>query len=115
MQPLDVVNAYFEQVYTRRDADAVRIFVADPCLRHEHGELVTKTLDANVARVAALLDQAPDLRFDTPALFGDGEYVTAVFNLRTGGRTLSGIEVFRVQGGRITETWNSAVQPAAWG
>jgi predicted SnoaL-like aldol condensation-catalyzing enzyme len=30
-------------------------------------------------------------------------------------RVVSGIEVFRIVDGLITETWNSSVQPGAWG
>lgn len=30
-------------------------------------------------------------------------------------QTLSGIEIFRVVDGKITETWNSSIQAGAWG
>ena len=115
MRPIDLVNQYFDAVYLQRNPDAAADFLADPCLRHEHGHLGEMSLRDNIARIGGFLDQAPDLVFDTPLITGNDEYVTVCFGLSFGGRTISGVEVFRVVDDRITETWNSTPQPGSWG
>lgn len=115
MPAIDLVNRYFDAVYLRRDPEAARGFLADPCLRHEQGHLDVMSLQDNVARIAGFLDLAPDLVFDTPLITGNDDHVTVCFGLTFGGATHSGIEVFRVVDGRITETWNSTPQLSSWG
>lgn len=115
MDPLTVVEQYFSEVYERRDSAAAGRFIADPCLRHEHGELIEMSLADNVARIDAFLDRASDLTYDNPVMAGSADFATVCFNLHFGGGTLSGIEVFRVIDDRIVETWNSTVQPNRWG
>lgn len=115
MRPTDLVNQYFDAVYLQRNPVAADGFLADPCLRHEHGRLDQMSVQDNIARIAAFLDQAPDLVFDTPLITGNDDYATVCFSLSFGSRTISGIEVFRVADGRITETWNSSPQLGSWG
>ncbi len=115
MEPVDVVQAYFDEVYAGRDPSAAERFIADPCLRHEHGQLIEMTLAQNIERIAHFLDTAPDLAYASPVLTGNGEYVTSCFDLMFDGAAISGIEVFRVVDARITETWNSTTQKGRWG
>lgn len=110
-----MVQAYFDEVYGERKVAAARRFLADPCLRHEHGELVEMSLEQNLDRIGHFLEQAPDLTFDSPILTGNAEFVTSCFNLMFGGRAISGIEVFRIVDGKIAETWNSTTQSGRWG
>ncbi len=116
MDLADFLQRYTDDVYHARDAEAARRYIADPCLRHEHGELVTLGLDANLDRIGDFLARFPDARFENRVLVeGADGLVTTCYDIHMGGQVVSGIEVFRVVDGRITETWNSAPAPGAWG
>lgn len=116
MDLAEFFQRYTDVVYTARDAEAARQFIADPCLRHESGELITMALDDNVARIAGYFDRFPTLHFTNRLLAHDGEYVTTCYDMDMGdGQVVSGMEVLRVVDGRITETWNSHPAAGAWG
>jgi len=119
MELAEFIQQYTEDVYGKRDPEAATRYIADPCLRHEHGQLVTMPLADNIARIRGFLDQAAELTFDTPILLSDGEYLASCYNATIGSgesaRTVSAVEVFRVVDGKITETWNTPPQPGAWG
>lgn len=117
MDVVDFINRYTDEVYLARDPSAAARFIADPCLRHEQGELIVMSLADNQARIAAFLAQVGDGAFSVDArlVVADGEHVASCYELAFGGHVLSGIEVFRIVDGLITETWNSAAKPGAWG
>ena len=95
--------------------------VADPCLRHQPGSAEKCTVVDNVERVRAGRKQFPGVTFENVVLTVDGEYVTSVFTMQwidadadDGRRETAGIEVFRVVGGLITETWTAELAPGPW-
>ena len=112
-------QAYADEVYHARDPEAAARFIADPCVRHEHGHRVVMSLDENKARIAGLLAQASNLRFENAAALAEGDlYASAYqFSFLSDGKesTVSGIEIFRVRDGKIVETWNSASGEGPWG
>jgi len=113
------IAEYTEDVYHQKDPEAAARFIADPCIRHEHGQRVVLTLAENKARIAAFLTKSsnPRVRFVTAAAEGE-LYASAyefTFEEEAGPTTLSGIEIFRIQDGKITETWNSAAGQGPWG
>lgn len=111
-----LLDRYFDEVYVQRDPEAAPQFIADPCLRHEHGELVVMTLDDNVRRIAEFQARFPSFGFSERVRAVADDIVTTVFDMDLGdGMTLSGVEVFKVVDGRIAETWNSRPAPGAWG
>ena len=55
----DFLNRYTDDVYHARRAEAARRFIADPCLRHESGELLSLSLEDNVKRISSFLAQYP--------------------------------------------------------
>lgn len=119
MNLTDFLQRYTDEVYIARNPEAAREYIADPCLRHEHGHLVTMSIDENIARVRDFLTRATTLRFDNVVVVQDNSHVASAYNITFGNgealQTVSGIEIFRVENGKITETWNSAIQPGAWG
>lgn len=119
MSLTDFLQRYTDDVYMARNPEAARDYIADPCLRHEHGHLVTMSIEENVARVRDFLARASTMQFDNVVLVDDGAHVASAYNITFGNgddvQTVSGIEVFRVVNGKITETWNSSIQPDAWG
>lgn len=119
MDLTDFLQRYTDDVYIARNPEAARNFIADPCLRHEHGHLVTMSIDDNVARIGDFLARATTMNFDNMVVVKDETHVASAYNISFGNgddvQTVSGIEIFRVVNGKITETWNSAIQPGAWG
>jgi hypothetical protein len=116
---VDFLQRYTEDVYLARDPEAAARYIADPCLRHEHGHLVTMPLADNIERIRGFLASSPHLAFDNRVVVTDDQHVVSCFDITIGdgteARVVSGIEVFRIVDGLITETWNSSVQPGAWG
>lgn len=119
MDLTDFLQRYTDDVYIARNPEAARNFIADPCLRHEHGHLVAMSIDDNVARIGDFLARATRMNFDNVVVVKDDTHVASAYNISFGNgdnvQTVSGIEIFRVVNGKITETWNSAIQPGAWG
>ena len=119
MSLTDFLQRYTDDVYMARNPEAARSYIADPCLRHEHGQLVTMSIEENVARVRDFLARATTMQFDNVVLVDDGTHVASAYNITFGNgdavQTVSGVEIFRVVNGKITETWNSSIQPGAWG
>jgi hypothetical protein len=48
---IEFIHRYNDDVYTAGDAQAAARYLADPCLRHEPGALVTMSLADNIARI----------------------------------------------------------------
>jgi predicted SnoaL-like aldol condensation-catalyzing enzyme len=112
----EFVDRYLTEVYVARDAEAARRFIADPCLRHEHGELVVLSLDDNIARITGFLQEFPEIVFTNRLVVADADHVVAVADFDLGnGQVLSAVEAFKVENGKITETWNTKPAPGAWG
>ena len=113
------IQEYTDAVYHNRDPEALARFVADPCIRHEHGRREVMTLEQNKARVAGFLAQAANVKFAVAAELAEGEFYASAyqfsFSQGDSENTLSGIEIFRVRDGKITETWNAAAGEGAWG
>jgi predicted SnoaL-like aldol condensation-catalyzing enzyme len=113
------LDRYTDEVYIARDPEAARRFIADPCLRHEHGELVTMPLTDNIKRIRSFLEHNPDIAFANRVVVSDAECVVSCFDITIGvgptANTVSGIEVFKIANGKIIETWNSTIQSGAWG
>lgn len=113
------IQAYTDAVYHAGDPEAAGRFIADPCIRHEHGHQVVMSLADNKARIAGFLAQAQNVRFEFAAALAEGElYASAYqFSFAAEGEesTMSAIEIFRVRDGKIVETWNSAAGAGPWG
>lgn len=110
------LDDYISEIYMARDAEAARRFIADPCLRHEHGELVTMSMEQNIARINAFLDKYAGVTFSNRCVVANDDHVVTCFDATLeNGRVISGIEVFKVIDGKVTETWNSLPGSGAWG
>ncbi len=112
----EFLQAYTEAVYDARDPEAAGRFIADPCLRHEAGSLITMSLDDNKARIAGFLTRFPNARFRNKVTVSEGQFVSSCYEADLGDeQVISGIEVFRIVDAKITETWNAHPVPGAWG
>jgi predicted SnoaL-like aldol condensation-catalyzing enzyme len=113
------IQQYTDAVYHAGNPEAAARFIADPCIRHEHGHRVVMSLAENKARIAGFLATARNPRFEYIAELAQGDlYASAYqFTFEADGNetTMSGIEIFKVVNGKITETWNSAAGQGPWG
>ena len=113
------IQEYTDAVYHGRDADAAARYIADPCIRHEHGHRVVMSLAENRERIAGFLAQATNVRFENAAALAEGDlYASAYqFSFIADGQEYarSGIEIFKIRDGKIVETWNSAAGEGLWG
>jgi predicted SnoaL-like aldol condensation-catalyzing enzyme len=113
------IQEYTDTVYHRRDPEAAARFIADPCVRHEHGHEVVMSLAENKARVAGFLAQAQNVRFENAIALAEGDLYASAYQFSFVAdrkeSTRSGIEIFRIRDGKIVETWNSAAGEGVWG
>ena len=114
------IQDYTEQVYHAQDSEAAGRFIADPCIRHEHRHRVVMTIAENKKRIAGFLAQCSNPRFTYVAEVAEGSLYSAAYqceftNAKGERQTFSGIEIFKIEGGKITETWNPAAGQGPWG
>ncbi len=111
-----VVRRYLDEIYHRGDTAVVREICADPLVRHDPGRRTELTHEAQIARIDADLPQWQPF-FTAEVLAGDDEHAVLVWTAegRTADRRLTGIEVFRVDEGRITDVWNAPYTTEPWG
>jgi predicted SnoaL-like aldol condensation-catalyzing enzyme len=116
--PVSVVLAWMNDVWNDGHVDRIPDLVSDPCTRHDPGAVHQITLTENMQRVVDGRAGYPGVQFSSDVTTVDGELVTSCYSLRWSGpegvQTMSGIEVFRVVNGRITETWNVPPAPGGW-
>ena len=117
--PLEVVNTYLDVLYNQRRLDLIPDLIADATWRHKPGEVKQLTLAESIERRTQLLALCPVLRFETSVRVVEGPMVTVAWNgwsTQTTGKsyTMSGIEIFRVQDGKIVEIWNSREAAGLW-
>ncbi len=113
--PVSVVGRYVEEIYHQGQVELVREICADPVVRHDPGKRSELTHEDQIARINADLPQWQP-HFTAEVLAGDNEYAVLVWTARgrTAERLLSGIEVFRVVAGRITDVWNAPYASDPW-
>ena len=109
----DLIDRYTE-AYHQRDETTFRSMVADGCLRHDPGSTVAVPIEDNVARFRAFHAQFPGARFTNARTWEHGDAITVCYTIEAGDTVLSGIEVFRFDGGRIVEVWNTPPGKGAW-
>lgn len=116
-----VIVRWTEDVWNNGNLQQVGELVSDRCIRHDSGKPARRiTVAENVERIASFRKQVPDLHFTNDDLVAEGDRVVARFSM-TGTDpekrepfAFSGIEIFRVQAGRIVETWSSETAPGPW-
>ena len=113
--PVEVVRRYLDEIYHQGRVEVVREICGDPLVRHDPGSTTSLSHQQQIDRIAADLP-AWQPWFTHEVLAGDAEHAVLVWNAtgRTAERTLSGIEVFRVADGRITDVWNAPYATEHW-
>jgi hypothetical protein len=109
--PAALVRDFFGAL-GRAEAAGLGAIIGDGVMRYRPGEAVAVTVADLLAD--PLAGGEPTITFD--ALFAEGDLACAIWNLAPAdGPVLSGIDVFRVAGGRIVEWWAPPRTVGAWG
>jgi steroid delta-isomerase-like uncharacterized protein len=116
----DIVDAFIQELFTKGDPHAVDRYVHPDCVVHDPPVPDAPSGAESLRRAAAMFRQAlPDWHSDVLQLVAEGDTVVERFRAsgtHTGGplmgvpptgRTLvlDGINVFRIEDGRIVERW----------
>ncbi|MGE0599631.1 MAG: nuclear transport factor 2 family protein [Dehalococcoidia bacterium] len=113
------LQEYTDAVYHAADPEAAGRFIADPCVRHEHGHQLVMSLAENKARIAGFLARATNPRFTNSIVLEQGDLLASAYEFSFGPDdnrvTMSGIEIFKIRDGKIAETWNPAAGEGPWG
>ena len=119
--PSAIVDRYTEELYHRRNLDAVDELVAEPMIRHEPGgqRVVLTRADAKM-RAASFHQQFQSMRFTTRVAVEDGNRVASAYeadlvDLDGEVHTICGVEIFVIEQGRIVEVWNPPAGDGSWG
>ena len=110
----EVVNLYVHTLWDDFRPELVLDLCANPMIRHYCGERVELTHEEQISRIESVAEAR--YQFEDVVLHDDGTFVTHIWNA-TGdeGRTKwSGIEVFKVENGLITEVWNGPYGEEPW-
>jgi ketosteroid isomerase-like protein len=105
LQPLALVEA-FDAAWAEHDLDAAVMFLSDSCVFDATGPAPdgTRHIGPATIRLAwqAIFDDASS-KFETEEIFSAGDRVVARWLYSWPGGHVRGIDVFKVEEGRITE------------
>ena len=118
--PVEVFRRYRDEIWARGLVERLPEIVADPYRRHYPGKVETVTNDELAERVRYYRRGLRDVRFTSVLEVCEGPYLTTVWE--TNGYTqkddrylcTSGIEVFKVAAGLITDVWNGHADDGRW-
>jgi SnoaL-like polyketide cyclase len=119
--PRSVLRRYQVEIWNQGEVEKLAEIVANPYRRHYPGKIEILTNAQLAERVRFYRRGLTDVVFHSILEVADGPYVTTAWETlgttRKGQRLCtSGIEIFKVEGGLITDVWNGHAQDGqfAW-
>lgn len=114
-----LVDAFIQELFTKGDLSAVDRYLAPDFVDHDPSVPDSPPGPESMRQAGAVIRQAmPDWRSDLELLVAEGDYVVEQFTARGTHRgelmgvpatgktmTLPGINIFRIQDGKIVERW----------
>lgn len=112
MTPLEVVKMYNEVCWNQNKPDLAADILADKVVRNYVGKQEILTREESVERIREGVKRLPGLSFNFHHFIDAGDKVTIIWDadskdLDGNDFTCAGIEVFRVEDGKICEVWNA--------
>lgn len=119
LAPRAVLRRYQQEVWNEGRTACIPEIVSDPYQRHYPGKIEIVTNEQLAERVRFYRRGLSEVVFHSVLEVAEGEYVTTAWETlgttRKGQRLCtSGIEIFRVVAGRITDVWNGHAQDGQW-
>jgi steroid delta-isomerase-like uncharacterized protein len=116
----ELVRRFYEEVWRKGNVDVADDVFARDYVRHDLRATEAEPGPEGQKQIASAFRSAfPDLTFDVEIVIAEGEYVAARWtasgthtgrwgNIDATGRvvTLSGVNIFRFESGRVAEIWN---------
>ena len=117
--PIAVLRRYQLEVWNAGDFAALPDIVADPYRRHYPGKVETLTNAELELRIRYYRRGLHDISFHSIVEFAAGPFVTSAWETNgyaRDGRHLctAGIEIFKIEQGRITDVWNGHSGDGQW-
>lgn len=109
--PLRIVQMYNDDVWAKHQRHLIAELLANPLRRHHPGGTQIFTHEDMLRRYDDYFTRFRAMRAVARNYVCEGAYVTLLWDIdmeaHDGGvTTISGIEIFKVEGGRITDVWN---------
>lgn len=115
--PKELIDIYWFEVWNQGKAELIREICGDPMTRYvTTGPVEMLSHDQQVERIAKNVATLRP-RFTHEVLIADDVHVCSVWNMFSDSDRLprmSGIEVFRAEGGRLVECWNPPYGYQLW-
>lgn len=117
--PLTVFHRYQQEIWNNGEYAKLAEIVADPYRRHYPGKIEIVTNAQLLERIRFYSRGLREIVFHSVLETVGGPYVTSVWETlgttRKGQRLCtSGIEVFKIEQGLITDVWNGHAQDGQW-
>ena len=113
-----LLERYWEEASNQGNYELVRELCADPIIRHDVDGGVTKlSHDEQIARVKMGVEDF-GVHIDRIITHADDTYVTSIWETKSAkdeNMNLCGIEVFKVENGRLAHFWNAPYGKGKWG
>jgi hypothetical protein len=106
-----VLRRWYDEMWSKKNTDLIPELAGPEYVRHEPGGTRTVTAEEyreQTAQVAADWS-ITDLRY---SLVAEGDKVVAVGSWKINGEPMDWVQAFRVEGGKLVETWLSGVGKA---
>ena len=111
-----VLERYWDEVNNQGKLELIRELCADPIVRHDPGKRTELTHDEQIARVKFGLDEM-GVHITRVVTHASEDMVTSVWNMtstRNPDMKLCGIEVFKLEDGRLAHCWNTPYAEGEW-
>ncbi len=117
--PTEVLRRYQSEIWNEHDYDKIGEIVANPYRRHYPGKIETLTNEQLLERVRYYCRGLSKMSFHSVLEVAEGPFVTTCWETvgytKKGQRLCtSGIEIFKVEQGLITDVWNGHAQDGLW-
>ena len=112
-----LLERYWEEASNQGQYELIRELCADPITRHDPGKPPTQlSHDEQIARVKFGAEQM-GVVIERVIVHADETMVTSVWNMvmtKAEDKKMCGIEVFRVEDGRLAHCWNAPYGEGHW-
>ncbi|MCH2172935.1 nuclear transport factor 2 family protein [Myxococcota bacterium] len=111
-----VLERYWDEVNNQGKLELIRELCADPITRHDPGKVTTLSHDEQIARVKFGIEEM-GIVIDRVITHASDTMVTSVWNMtatRKNDLAMCGIEVFKLENGRLAHCWNTPYAEGHW-
>ena len=112
-----LLERYWDEASNQGNVELIRELCADPIIRHDPEKVTELSHQEQIDRVLFGIEKM-GVQISRVLIHADENTATSVWNLTSTtdeNLKLCGIEVFRVENGRLAECWNTPYAQGHWG